>query len=124
MNISGLNNISQNFGLKKTDNFLEIQKDLILSAARSGRRYDAIRVSTGITKLLPEDTLDFDRKHNKFILSVKKTNKQYDFGGASLNFPLEILTLLYKNLSKFENGDKSGAKPLQMSFNKNTKRIM
>ncbi len=106
-------NYSQNFGLKKTNNFLNIQKQLISSADKLGRKDDAVLVADALTKLLPGDTLDFDNKHNKFILTVEKTQKRYNFGGATLNFPLEILTLLYKNLAKFENGDKSVAKPLR-----------
>ena len=105
-------NYSQNFGLKKTDNFLDIQKELI-SSDKLSRKDDAVLVADALTKLLPDDTLDFDNKHNKFILTVEKTQKRYNFGGATLDFPLEILTLLYKNLAKFENGDKSVAKPLR-----------
>ena len=113
-----INNINylQNFGLTKTENCLKVEKTLINDAQLLYNQGNlAKKIAANIEELLPNDTLDFNRNIEKFILTTHKNKEQYDVGGIIKKKPLKTLLSLYQVLKKFEGGgsDGSDAKPLK-----------
>ncbi len=108
-------NYSQNFGLTEKENYLAIKDILIHNANLLGKKDEAKTIAKAIKKLLPEDILDYNKDNDKFILTLEKTNEQYDVGMADRIFPVKTLTSLYETLERFESGniEGSGAKPLK-----------
>lgn len=111
MKISNINYL-QNFGLNKTKKYLSVENELIQTAEKLGRKEDAQIMADGITGLLPEVTLDYYKPIDKFILKDK--TGRYNIGFINRRQPLETFAFLYKNLWKYENGDKSEARPLKV----------
>ena len=103
-------NYSQNFGLKKTKKYLSVENELIQTAEKLGRKEDAQTMASGITRLLPDVTLDYYKSIDKFILKDK--SGRYNIGFINRERPLETFAFLYTHLKKYEQGDKNEARPI------------
>ena len=107
MNISKINNISQNFGLRKTERYKKAENIYLLDRTRVFTR--ALDFSEAILKLMPGAVLDFDEKTKRFILKDDKDGdtylSQYDLCGIEGRNPDKKMEFLYNQILFIERGN-------------------
>ena len=117
MNISKINNISQNFGLKKSDKFLELENQLIQKIDnlynndkiifRPDYKPMARFIANEITKFVPGALLDYNSETDRIILKDDKHGDTYlsecNLCGVNRKDPYKTFDFLYRSLLVFDN---------------------
>ncbi len=115
MNISKINNVSQNFGLRKSNKYQALENQLIKQIDNPSNddkiifspnyKPKGMLIANEITKLVPGALLDYNPATDRIILKDDKQGNtylsEYDLCGVNRKNPYKTLDFLYRQLLEF-----------------------